>query len=592
MATAVAGQTKTEGGQQYPREAYLLAADPETPSTWKLRIWESLEQKVTVAQLHRVAGQFGRKAAVLSFTERDAALRRLRRLYREAGVPAEKVPPVMQQALSALAIQSLERHARRLAKRMRAEESLLDVLPADLTALHQELAEAITLLDEQAHWISVFSALLDGELSFETIIGALQRALQAQDPTREPKIVATFPGFVVCDKDGKLWQGGYSMEGTDAVLGAEAMEVTAEFEPVPQTQTEHRTTVTGPRELTEERPSSHLREAQLDRDGRVIRNTVVITGESANGVNGRRRYPDAALRQIAQMGEGLPAYANHVPKELAFKPRDVRELIGRHQNVRFDEGRHRVLSDLQVLGSHADWVFDLAEDLGDVVGNSLVSKGVVHLEQDGTEVVDEIVALRSVDLVSDPASTKGLFEHRERWQAGHSAGQEGDMAEVINLSGIQQYLKANAPEAAALKEHLAGAELKELGAAKTAAETALQKEQAAHGETKRTLTEVQVKVDRFEAVEKVREKTGRLETAIAGSELAKKYAATVTPAFRQLLLEGDEAKWPALIEDRVKVLDQAAAGAANQRPESQAKTFQEGELPQGTHAKLAAALVG
>src|SRR4029079_18506393 len=104
-------------------------------------------------------------------------------------------------------------------------------------------------------------------------------------------------------------------------------------------------------------------------------------------------------------------YANHVSPELAFKPRDVKDLIGRHVNVRYDAPTGSVKSDLQLLEHHAPWVFSLAERLGDQVGNSLVSKGLVRMEGD-TEVVDEIVALRSGDLVRDPASTRGLFESK------------------------------------------------------------------------------------------------------------------------------------------------------------------------------------
>ena len=114
------------------------------------------------------------------------------------------------------------------------------------------------------------------------------------------------------------------------------------------------------------------------------------------------------------MAEGLPAYANHVSPELAFKPRDVRDLIGRHQNVRYDPTTQTVRSDLHVLAHHSPWVFGLAERLGDVVGNSLVSRGAVRMEGD-TEVVEQIQQLRSADLVSDPASTKGLFESIQVW---------------------------------------------------------------------------------------------------------------------------------------------------------------------------------
>jgi hypothetical protein len=152
--------------------------------------------------------------------------------------------------------------------------------------------------------------------------------------------------------------------------------------------------------------------ASLNRALNVIEGTVLITSRSVNGGKGGRRYSDRALRQIAAMAEGLPAYLNHVSPEMAFKPRDVKDLIGVHRNIRYFPNEGKVMSDLHVAEHHAPLVFGLAETLGGVIGNSLVSRGGVRMEN-GTEVVEEILLLRSADLVSDPATTKGLFEARE-----------------------------------------------------------------------------------------------------------------------------------------------------------------------------------
>lgn len=157
-----------------------------------------------------------------------------------------------------------------------------------------------------------------------------------------------------------------------------------------------------------------IKTARLHRDANIISGTTLITRGSSNGGAKGRRYSDAALETIASMAEGIPAYANHVAPDLAFKPRDVRDLIGRHRNVKFDRTSGRVTSDLHLVEHHAGWVFSLAERMGDMVGNSLVSKGLVRMESDGTEIVDDIIAVRSGDLVSDPAGTmKGLWESRD-----------------------------------------------------------------------------------------------------------------------------------------------------------------------------------
>jgi len=42
---------KTENGMQFPAEAYAYVPDPESPSTWKLRLWKDPEKKETARQV-------------------------------------------------------------------------------------------------------------------------------------------------------------------------------------------------------------------------------------------------------------------------------------------------------------------------------------------------------------------------------------------------------------------------------------------------------------------------------------------------------------------------------------------------------------
>jgi len=176
--------------------------------------------------------------------------------------------------------------------------------------------------------------------------------------------------------------------------------------------------------IVESGPAGSIRSGKINRDAHLIQDTTLISAHSSNGAGGRgRKYSARALRQIAAMAEGLPAYLNHTTPDLAFKPRPVQDLIGRHVNVRYDPASGKVLSDLLLVAHHAPMVFELAERMGDQVGNSLVSKGLVRMESDGTETVDEIVQLRSGDLVSDPASTRGL------WESLTEARHEGPLAE-------------------------------------------------------------------------------------------------------------------------------------------------------------------
>jgi hypothetical protein len=52
---------KTEDGKRYPAKAFAYAPDPEKPSTWKLRMWDSPTEKETPEQI-------GRAVAALSPT--------------------------------------------------------------------------------------------------------------------------------------------------------------------------------------------------------------------------------------------------------------------------------------------------------------------------------------------------------------------------------------------------------------------------------------------------------------------------------------------------------------------------------------------
>lgn len=45
--------TKKEGGENFPAAAFAYVPDPEMPSTWKLRLWDSLDKKETIAQVSR-----------------------------------------------------------------------------------------------------------------------------------------------------------------------------------------------------------------------------------------------------------------------------------------------------------------------------------------------------------------------------------------------------------------------------------------------------------------------------------------------------------------------------------------------------------
>ena len=79
--------------------------------------------------------------------------------------------------------------------------------------------------------------------------------------------------------------------------------------------------------------------------------------------------------------------------------------------------------DLHYLRSHplAEMTAEAAERLPEALGLSHNAEGRVA-QSGGTAVVEEIVRVRSVDLVADPATTRSLFEEVG---AGDSRGESG-----------------------------------------------------------------------------------------------------------------------------------------------------------------------
>ena len=88
---------KTEDGIKFPAEAYAYVSDAAASSTWKLRIWEDLDKKVTRAQLGRAAaalspgGFRGQKVAIAS-ADLPAVKRKIRAEYRKLDVEEEDIP--------------------------------------------------------------------------------------------------------------------------------------------------------------------------------------------------------------------------------------------------------------------------------------------------------------------------------------------------------------------------------------------------------------------------------------------------------------------------------------------------------------------
>lgn len=88
---------KTEDGVKFPAAAYAYVPDPEKPSTWKLRLWQDLNNKVTRTQLGRAAaalspGGFRGQKVAIPAEDLPAVKRKIRAEYRKLDVEDEDIP--------------------------------------------------------------------------------------------------------------------------------------------------------------------------------------------------------------------------------------------------------------------------------------------------------------------------------------------------------------------------------------------------------------------------------------------------------------------------------------------------------------------
>lgn len=159
------------------------------------------------------------------------------------------------------------------------------------------------------------------------------------------------------------------------------------------------------------RRRSRVFESTTRLTGRVDRERGVISGVKVLGTtssNGRRYLPEA-IRDAAHLYEGASVRIDH-PDD----PEDQRSsdsVLGWLRDVRVgDDGS--LYADLHYLQSHpfARRLVEAAERNPRLLGLSHNASGDTDVDRDGTVVVHSITEVRSVDLVADPATTRGLFE--------------------------------------------------------------------------------------------------------------------------------------------------------------------------------------
>jgi hypothetical protein len=159
-------------------------------------------------------------------------------------------------------------------------------------------------------------------------------------------------------------------------------------------------------EMLQEFVDSGSHKLRVDRAAGVIRGVKLLGLRSRNG----RRYREGALTEAVSLYEGAKVNVNH-PKGHPLSPRDYQDRLGVISGVRFQAG-DGLFGDLHFNPKHA-----LSEQLMWDAEHASHNVGLSHnvlarTAREGDEtVVEAITKVQSIDLVADPATTRGLFEH-------------------------------------------------------------------------------------------------------------------------------------------------------------------------------------
>lgn len=253
-----------------------------------------------------------------------------------------------------------------------------------------------------------------------------------------------------------------------------------------------------PGETFSEAFASPLTETRIDKERLIIRNVQVLGPVSANG----RKYPPETQRKALLLLEGVKAYLNHPRASEVAEPRDVKDLIGEHRNVRVVGDR--TVSDMHLVDTPLvrDYVLPIAESKPHLFGNSIVARGKMRKDEDGSVVVEDILAVRSVDLVAEPATTSNLFAENKSFRSAE---------ETMNLQDLTvEILKKERPD---LIEAILSSKKEEEKIAALESENKKLKDQ---------LSDAEKKITEFEVKEARREKDLLIERIVREAKLPDK----------------------------------------------------------------------
>jgi hypothetical protein len=295
---------------------------------------------------------------------------------------------------------------------------------------------------------------------------------------------------------------------------------------------------------------------RIDRDAGLLRGVKLLGLSSKNG----REYPQATLARAAALYDGAKVNVNH-PKGHPLAPRDYQDRLGTIRNVVARPGEG-LFGDLQYNPKHA-----LAEQLLWDAEHAPENVGFSHNVQARTTkrgdqtIVEEILAVQSVDLVADPATTRGLFE---------SAWRAGDVSPPITLTADSLGEPIGRPTPAArhdaIGEHI---ESTDCHSAPTQPETSNLKLETVVSEQAAEIERLREQINQLQAAQAIAHKRAAIAALLvehglpplgvnqAPPDNGTANAITSESFIQSLLAAPDDATMRTLVRERAQLVEQA-----------------------------------
>jgi len=135
-------------------------------------------------------------------------------------------------------------------------------------------------------------------------------------------------------------------------------------------------------------------------------NLVLVGPKSVNN----RVYAPEVLRKAVEDGlyNGVPIFLDHEEK--------IQTLVGRVTKAYWDEDKNCIRGDIEIYDSPYSSIIDIIINVfgGEFGFSHVVEAEVDEDKESGKEYVKHISKVKSVDLVTDPATTRGINEVQER----------------------------------------------------------------------------------------------------------------------------------------------------------------------------------